>query len=84
VKIQLDLSGKALVERDFAQLRAALVRAQASTPTAEASESAARSVDHVEALARLFADGAFDQQAASALHGSFHAGSVWQGTGPEK
>lgn len=76
MKIHLDMSGKPLAKPDFAMLRAGLTAAQATTPTAAASDKAHAHLDLVEALARLFGDDAADGKGADALHGSFNPASV--------
>lgn len=76
VKIHLDMTGKPLAKPDFAMLRAGLTAAQATTPTAAASDKVHADLDLIEALARLFGDQAADGKGAGALHGSFNPASV--------
>ncbi|HWI85207.1 MAG TPA: hypothetical protein VNT42_02630, partial [Sphingomonas sp.] len=56
MKIHLDMTGSRLAQPDFAMLRAGIAAAQATTPTAAASEVAHNHFDLAEALTRLFAD----------------------------
>jgi hypothetical protein len=76
VKIHLDMTGKPLAKPDFAMLRAGLSAAQATTPTATASDKAHARLDLAEALTRLFGDNATDAKGTVALHGSFNPASV--------
>ena len=76
MKIHLDMTGKPLAKPDFAMLRAGLTAAQATTPTAAASDKAHAHLDLTEALIRLFGDEAADAKGAGALHGSFNPASV--------
>jgi hypothetical protein len=76
VKIHLDMTGRPLAKPDFAQLRAGLAAAQATTPTAAANDKANSHFDLAEALTRLFGDQVADAKEAAALHGSFHPGSA--------
>jgi hypothetical protein len=76
VKIHLDMTGKPLAKPDFAMLRAGLTAAQATTPTAAASDKAHARLDLAEALTRLFGDNAADSKGAVGLHGSFNPASV--------
>jgi hypothetical protein len=72
VKIHLDMTGRPLAKPDFAMLRAGLAAAQATTPTAAASDKAHAHLDPTEALTRLFGDQAADAKEAAVLHGSFN------------
>ncbi len=72
VKIHLDMTGQPLGGPDFAMLRAGLRAAQASTPTAAASDRAYARLDLAEALTRLFGDQVIDAPEAAGLHGRFH------------
>ncbi len=76
MKIHLDMTGKPLDRLDFAMLRAGLTAAQATTPTATASDKAHTQFDLTECLTRLFGDNAADATAVVALHGSFNPASV--------
>lgn len=76
MKIHLDMTGKPLAKPDFAMLRAGLSAAQATTPTATASDKANARLDLTEALTRLFGDNAAGAKSAVALHGSFNPASV--------
>ena len=76
MKIHLDMTGKPLAKPDFAMLRAGLTAAQATTPTAAASDKAHSRLDLTEALTRLFGDQVADAKEAAALHGSFNPASV--------
>ena len=76
MKIHLDMTGKPLAKPDFAMLRAGLTAAQATTPTAAASDKAHARLDLTEALTRLFGDNAADGKGAIGLHGSFNPASV--------
>jgi hypothetical protein len=76
VKIHLDMTGSPLAKPDFAMLRAGLTAAQATTPTAAASDKAHSRLDLTEALTRLFGDQVADAKEAAALHGSFNPASV--------
>jgi hypothetical protein len=76
VKIHLDMTGKELAKPDFAMLRAGLAAAQATTPTAAASDRAHAHVDLTEALTRLFGDRAAGSFEAATLHGSFNPASL--------
>jgi len=76
VKIHLDMTGSPLAKPDFAMLRAGLAAAQATTPTAAASDKAHSRLDLTEALTRLFGDQVADAKEAAALHGSFNPASV--------
>jgi hypothetical protein len=73
------MTGKPLAKSDFAMLRAGLAAAQATTPTAAASDKAHSHLDLTEALTRLFGDQAADAKETLALHGSFNPGSVRDG-----
>jgi len=84
VKIHLDMTGRQLAKPDFAMLRAGLTAAQATTPTATASDKAHTRLDLAEALTRLFGDNAADAKGAVALHGSFNPASVREEDEPEK
>ena len=79
MKIHLDMTGQPLAKPDFAMLRAGLRAAQATTPTAAASDKAHSRLDLTEALARLFGDQVANADEASALHGSFNPASVRDG-----
>lgn len=70
------MTGKQLAKSDFAMLRAGLAAAQATTPTATASDKAHSHLDLTEALTRLFGDNATDGKDTLALHGSFNPVSV--------
>ena len=50
MKIHLDMTGRPLAKPDFAQLRAGLAAAQATTPTATANDKASTHLDLAEAL----------------------------------
>ena len=76
MKIHLDMTGSPLAKPDFAMLRAGLRAAQATTPTAAASDKAHSRLDLAEALTRLFGDQVADAKEAVALHGSFNPASV--------
>lgn len=76
MKIHLDMTGSPLAKPDFAMLRAGLTAAQATTPTAAASDKAHSRLDLTEALTRLFGDQVADAKEAAALHGSFNPASV--------
>ncbi len=76
MKIHLDMTGSPLAKPDFAMLRAGLRAAQATTPTAAASDKAHSRLDLTEALTRLFGDQVADAKEAAALHGSFNPASV--------
>ena len=76
MKIHLDMTGSPLAKPDFAMLRAGLRAAQATTPTAAASDKAHSRLDLTEALTRLFGDQVADAKEAVALHGSFNPASV--------
>ncbi|HMI19094.1 MAG TPA: hypothetical protein VK533_06085 [Sphingomonas sp.] len=76
MKIHLDMTGSPLAKPDFAMLRAGLAAAQATTPTAAASDKAHSRLDLTEALTRLFGDQVADAKEAAALHGSFNPASV--------
>ena len=76
MKIHLDMTGKPLAKPDFAMLRAGLTAAQATTPTAAASDRAHSRLDLTEALTRLFGDQVANAKEAAALHGSFNPASV--------
>ena len=84
MKIHLDMTGKPLAQLDFAMLRAGLTAAQATTPTATASDKAHARLDLTEALTRLFGDNAADAKGAGALHGSFNPASAREGGEAEK
>jgi hypothetical protein len=72
VKIKLDTVGAVAMHPDFAMLRAGLVAAQATTPTALAAHIVRDPVAPQDALYALFAEGdAHD--ATTAMHGSFNA-----------
>jgi hypothetical protein len=70
------MTGKPLAKPDFAMLRAGLTAAQATTPTAAASDKAHSRLDLTEALTRLFGDQVANAKEAAALHGSFNPASV--------
>ncbi len=76
MKIHLDMTGKPLAKPDFAMLRAGLAAAQATTPTAHASDQAQTRLDLTEALTRLFGDNLATPQEAAALQGSFNPASA--------
>ena len=76
MKIHLDMTGRELARPDFAMLRAGLAAAQATTPTAAASDRARAHVDLTEALTRLFGDRAGGSSETAALHGSFNPASL--------
>ena len=76
MKIHLDMTGSPLAKPDFAMLRAGLRAAQATTPTAAASDKAHSRLDLTEALTRLFGDQVADAKETAALHGSFNPASV--------
>lgn len=84
MKIHLDMTGKPLAKPDFAMLRAGLTAAQATTPTAAASDKAHARLDLTEALIRLFGENAADVRGTDALHGSFNPASVRDEDGTEK
>jgi len=84
VKIHLDMTGSPLGKPDFAMLRAGLTAAQATTPTAAASDKAYARLDLAEALTRLFGDNAADATGAVALNGSFNPASVREEDEAEK
>lgn len=70
------MAGKELGKPDFAMLRAGLAAAQATTPTAAASDLAQAPHDLTEALTLLFGDQVTGTREAGALHGSFNPVSV--------
>lgn len=76
VKIHIDMAGKPLAEQDFAKLRAGISAAQATTPTAAASDRAHAQLDPTEALTRLFGDEVAGAAEKAALHGSFNPASA--------
>jgi len=84
VKIHLDMTGRPLAKPDFAMLRAGLAAAQATTPTAAASDKAHARLDLTEALTRLFGDNSADAEGAVALDGSYNPASVREEDEPEK
>jgi hypothetical protein len=84
VKIHLDMTGSPLAKPDFAMLRAGLTAAQATTPTAAASDKAHSRLDLTEALTRLFGDQVADAKEAAALHGSFNPASARDGEEDER
>ena len=70
------MTGKPLAKPDYAMLRAGLAAAQASTPTAAASDRKHPPLDLTEALTLLFGDRVPDAPQTAALHGSFNPASV--------
>ncbi|WP_294393053.1 hypothetical protein [uncultured Sphingomonas sp.] len=70
MKIDLNWRGEDPAKSDYAMLRASIAAAQASTPTASASERAKGRSEASEALTCLFGDADLVDQAR--LHGSFN------------
>ena len=67
MKIDINLAGRAASEDDFVLLRAALVAAQAATPTARAMRAADEAAAIVPAPAPTFADPLATDPSATAL-----------------
>lgn len=71
MKMRIDTGGALPSRPDFDMLRAGLAAAQATTPTAQASERARPDIDPAEALVRMFAQAAGLGSGSAALRGSF-------------
>jgi hypothetical protein len=78
VKVDLGLSGVPASPADYAMLKAALIAAQAATPTARASSAVTAQPDPRDVLERLFADAVTDPAIAAAIDHRFASTSLPQ------